>query len=74
MRMDVFALDHGDILFRVQKAMKKSQASHRSFSKNNTDSDHPKSVNEDPIEYSSHKEQKEAFAQFLLKRQVMIQA
>lgn len=71
MRKDVFGLDHEDVLFRVQKAIKKSQGTHRTSSKTNTDSDHP-SVNDDPMEFSTYKQQKEAFAQFLLKRQVIV--
>lgn len=48
--------------------MKKSQATHRKS--NEATNMLSSTINKEPIQYDSQKQQKEAFAQFLLKRQV----
>ncbi|GLV40129.1 uncharacterized protein CBL_03723 [Carabus blaptoides fortunei] len=70
MRMDVLGLNHTDIMTKVQKGIKKSQALHRK-STEIKDKNIPISMNEDPIQYTSNKQQREAFTQFLIKRQIL---
>ncbi|XP_017785151.1 PREDICTED: uncharacterized protein LOC108568513 [Nicrophorus vespilloides] len=69
MPQNVLGLDHGDIMERVRKSMKKTHAVHR------LDPDVgcalERTVNSDPIIYPSMKAQREAFKDFLNKRQLL---
>ncbi|XP_044265211.1 putative ribosome-binding factor A, mitochondrial [Tribolium madens] len=68
MPQDVLGLDRLQILNRIKKSMKKSEASHRL---KNEESDLVHTINENPIEYTSNKERREAFKNFLEKRELM---
>ncbi|CAG9765709.1 unnamed protein product [Ceutorhynchus assimilis] len=76
MPQDVLGLDHADILRRINKGMSKSKAPHRL----STDASEwaqwsefktTQSVNEDPVTFANHQEQRNAFKNFLQQRQIL---
>nr|CAH7737706.1 unnamed protein product [Callosobruchus chinensis] len=77
MPQNVLGLDHAAILNRVKKHMKTSESIHRQSSTGNEETwakfKLNQSVNADPLIFGSGKTQREAFKEFLQKRQLMKQ-
>ncbi|VEN42917.1 unnamed protein product [Callosobruchus maculatus] len=77
MPQNVLGLDHAAILNKVKKLMKKSEAIHRQSSTGNEETwakfKLNQSVNADPLIFGTGKTQREAFKEFLQKRQLMKQ-
>lgn len=73
MRQDLFGVNHSEILTRILKLMKKSQASHRTEDKSTEEllKPHNSAQNLTPFEYESRKEERLAFSQFLKRQKSM---
>ncbi|KAJ3650098.1 hypothetical protein Zmor_021806 [Zophobas morio] len=67
MTQNVLGLDHLEILNRIKRSMKKGRASQRC----NKNDPIMEAINENPIEFINNKEKREAFKEFLKKRELL---
>lgn len=75
MPQNVLGLNHDEILSRIKKSMKKSEAIHRTHDLSKIEDNWAKykinqPINENPIVFESNNAQREAFRNFLYKRQI----
>lgn len=70
MPQDVFGLNREEIMERITRGMKKSMALHRTCTSEEKPFEVTRTLNTNPVEFSSSKEQKEAFREFLLNREI----
>ncbi|KAF2895204.1 hypothetical protein ILUMI_10976, partial [Ignelater luminosus] len=67
---NVFGLNHSEIMERIQKSKQKSRALHR-YQSEDAEEVTPRFTNENPIQFTSAHEEKEAFREFLRQRQIL---
>ncbi|XP_060518532.1 putative ribosome-binding factor A, mitochondrial [Cylas formicarius] len=71
MPQNVLGLDHADIMDRIKKAIKKSKAGLRKRSDEWSRFKVMQPINQNPVSYKSNRAQREAFKEFLMKRELM---